>query len=97
MMHDPVRRNCATCVWWERQGPQIATALRDPTCPRDTGICQRHSPIVAQPVDGIAAPLFPRTHETRFCGDWQGQPHGSGPDGGERIASAVTPIRRQAA
>lgn len=89
MMIDPIRMNCATCIWWKRQGAQLAIATRDPSCPRDVGVCHAHGPSVGQFTPDFPVSLFPRTHETRFCGEWQGMDYDGG--GGERIVVPFPP------
>lgn len=95
MLMGCVGRNCGSCTWWERQGPQLAKATRDPSAPVDTGTCQAHAPVVMQTADRFPVSLFPVTHETRCCGEWKAI-GGSGPDDGERAPSSVTPFRRAA-
>lgn len=89
---------CATCRHWNRQGPQIANATRDPGMPVGEGTCQAHSPVLMHiepaPVAPSArwpVPLFPRTHESRVCGEWAPRTSGGGDDG-ERII--VFPLER---
>lgn len=82
--HDRV---CATCYWWERMGPQLAAATRDPSCTAEIGTCQVHAPVVVSADGSFPVSVFPRTHQSRFCGDWRpsvGAPDG---DGGERIVA----------
>lgn len=93
-------RRCATCRFWNRQGPEIANATRDPRCPPDEGTCEAHTPTPVAVEAGCATasarwsvPLFPRTHETRSCGEWEPRDDDGGDDG-ERII--VFPIRRPA-
>lgn len=92
MKHDPIRMTCSNCIWWKRQGAQLAIAERDPSCPKDVGVCHARCPSVGQFTRDFSVSLFPRTHETRFCGDWQGISYDG--DGGERI---VVPFPPQAA
>lgn len=97
MMIDPIHMNCATCIWWKRQGPQLANAKRDPSCAKDTGTCQVHAPtVVLQGNEPLPVSMFPRTHETRFCGDWQGTGYGGGDDG-ERIVVPFPPAANRVA
>lgn len=91
-------RRCATCRFWSRQGAEIANAIRDPGCPDDEGTCEAHAPVpvaVEAGTHGASArwsvPLFPRTHETRSCGEWEPR-EGGGGDDGERII--VFPLDR---
>ena len=96
MMIDPIRMNCASCVWWKREGARLATATRDPSCAQDVGTCHAHSPVPFQ-IDAVfPVTIWPTTHESRFCGDWQGISGGSG-DGGERIIAFPSPANRIAA
>ncbi len=88
-------QTCATCVWWRRQGPKLSKAVRDPSAARDTGTCQLHAPVVVQMHSAFAEALFPVTHESRFCGDWDGVDEGGGGDDGECIIAF--PIARKAA
>jgi hypothetical protein len=88
-------QTCATCHWWRRKGPRIADAIRDPSCPSDTGTCELHAPAVFQVAPTMCAPLYPTTHETRRCGDWRGKDGAGGGDGGERVVSF--PSERRAA
>lgn len=83
-------RTCATCQWWERKGPRLANAVRDPSAHNDTGTCQAHAPMVVQ-ATAFPVSLFPVTHETRFCGEWQGVDEGGG--GGEKVANIVPIVR----
>lgn len=84
MMMSHVGRNCGSCVWWQRRGPQLSKATRDPSAAADSGTCQAHAPVVVQDSDGFPVSLFPVTHETRCCGEWRSQ-EGRGPDGGETV------------
>lgn len=82
---------CATCAWWVRKGPRLAEATRDPSAAADTGTCQAHAPVVLQGNTPFPVPLFPTTHESRFCGEWA--PAAGGGGGGE----TVIPFTRAAA
>ena len=95
MLTNCSERRCATCRFWNRQGPQIANAIRDPRAPSDEGTCEAHTPVlvlVAAGSEGTATarwpvPLFPRTHETRGCGEWEPAQGGGGGDDGERVVA----------
>jgi hypothetical protein len=89
-------RTCATCGFWHRMGPRLANATRDPLASQAIGTCQRHAPTVADYAH-IPASIFPETHESRFCGDWQRRPEGGGGDGGERVVAFPTLPQRAAA
>jgi hypothetical protein len=86
----PIGRNCASCVWWQRQGPQLSKAVRDPSSPPSQGTCQVHAPVVVQSTGAFPVSMFPVTHEARSCGDWQGRGEGGGPDGGETVVPFPT-------
>lgn len=97
------RRRCETCLWWCRQGAQIAKAERDPSTPFDHGTCQHDTPATVKVVGGWVEAVYPVTHASRFCSSWQpdGAPE---PDGGEEISTAseiatgeVLPFDRRAA
>ena len=64
-------KNCATCVYWQRLGPQLANAKRDPGAGEGTGTCQARSPAVVNS-EHFPVSMFPQTHESRFCGEWEG-------------------------
>ncbi|WP_242186557.1 hypothetical protein [Sphingomonas sp. CARO-RG-8B-R24-01] len=95
MMGKSVDQSCATCGWWERCGPKLANATRDPSSGYDLGTCQLHAPVVIQGDAPFPVSMFPQTHESRFCGDWEARQGGGGGDGGERIVAF--PIDRMAA
>lgn len=87
-------QTCATCIWWERQGPRLANAVRDPSASPATGTCQVRAPVVVQG-GGFPVTLFPVTHESRFCGEWEGLDEGGDGDGGERVITF--PVERRVA
>ena len=79
---------CGDCLWWQRCGPKLANATRDPSSPADVGSCQARSPVVVQGDGPFPVSMFPQTHESRMCGEWvssededDGGPHG----GGQRV------------
>lgn len=79
-------QNCSTCIWWERMGPRLSNASRDPSSPSDCGTCQARAPVVVPGSGQFPVSMFPVTHESRFCGDWEGMGEGApDPDDGERI------------
>jgi len=86
------QRTCATCRFWTRQGPQLANAQRDPSCPSDEGVCQFSAPVVTMLATGPSG-IFPRTHADRWCGQWHLKGGAGGPDDGEHV---VVPLRRVA-
>lgn len=86
-------QSCATCIWWERKGPRLANASRDPSAAHDTGTCQAHAPIVVQGNSPFPVSMFPVTHESRFCGDWEGEYQGGDSDGGEKVIAFSTANR----
>ncbi|MEH3122416.1 MAG: hypothetical protein PGN16_10640 [Sphingomonas phyllosphaerae] len=89
-------RRCATCTWWQRMGPRLANASRDPSASFEEGTCQAHAPVV-QAAQTFPVSVFPVTHEDRFCGDWKAR-DGGGPDGDERIiAFPLTPTANKVA
>lgn len=96
MLMGCVSRNCGSCMWWERQGPQLSRATRDPSAAIDTGTCQIHAPVVVQGNSPFPVSMFPVTHETRCCGDWQGIVSDD-PDGGETVVPFPTAQGRIAA
>jgi hypothetical protein len=89
---------CATCCFWKRQGPQIATAVRDPSSPEETGTCHFFPPVlIVVPEEPWPVTLWPRTHETGFCADHTTDE--SDPDGGTHLPSpsdVVVPLRSAA-
>lgn len=84
MIMSHVGRNCGSCIWWERQGPQLSKATRDPSAAIDTGTCQAHAPVVVQGNSPFPVSMFPVTNESRCCGEWQGDEAG-GPNDGETV------------
>lgn len=78
-------QTCATCIWWERQGPRLANASRDPSAAVDVGTCQSRSPVVIQGNSPFPVSLFPTTHESRFCGEWEGVGDTDDGGGGETV------------
>ncbi len=99
MMIDHPEQNCGSCVWWERGGPRLANAERDPSCPAGVGTCQLRAPVVIQGNSPFPVSMFPQTHESRFCASWDGVEYGGGDgDGGERVplGAEVLPFRRVA-
>ena len=89
-------QTCASCRWWERKGPRLANASRDPSAATDTGTCQVHAPVVLQGSAEFPVSLFPVTHDSRHCGDWR--PFGGGdPDDGETIVAFPISRSRKAA
>ncbi|USU06918.1 hypothetical protein NF699_09735 [Sphingomonadaceae bacterium OTU29LAMAA1] len=55
-----------------------------------------HAPVVVQGNSPFPVSMFPVTHETRSCGEWQGI-GSDGPDGGETVIPFPTPSTRIAA
>ncbi|WP_267378098.1 MULTISPECIES: hypothetical protein [unclassified Sphingomonas] len=55
------------------------------------------SVIVVQGNSAFPVSMFPRTHETRFCGDWQGSTYGGGDDGERIVVAFPTAVSRAAA
>jgi hypothetical protein len=98
MLMDHPEQNCASCIFWKRMGPRLSNAMRDPSAAADTGTCQAHAPIVVEGNSAFPVSMFPTTHESRFCGDWEGQAHpGPDGDGGERVVPFPTASARVAA
>lgn len=87
-------QTCATCIWWERMAPRLANAARDPSARYEVGTCQARSPVVIQGNSPFPVSMFPETHESRFCGDWEGEGDFDDGDGGERIIAF--PLNRPA-
>jgi len=78
---------CGDCLWWQRCGPKLSNATRDPSSAADIGTCQARSPVVAQADGPFPVSMFPQTHESRMCGEWvslENEDDG-GPRGGPRI------------
>lgn len=87
-------RICATCAWWTRSGPKLANATRDPSAGPELGVCQINPPVVVQGAGRFPVPMYPETHESRFCSRWASAEAGDDPDDGERN---VFLIQRKAA
>lgn len=84
MMMDHPEMSCATCIWWQRSAPKLANAKRDPAAGLHNGICQSRPPIVVS-FSPFPLTLFPETHESRFCGEWEGRSVNGGDGDGERV------------
>jgi hypothetical protein len=80
-------RTCATCAWWQRRGPKLANASRDPSAASDEGTCQRRAPVIVHDPRSFPVTMFPVVLEHRFCGDWRAKHEGDGPDDGERVVA----------
>lgn len=81
-----LEQSCSNCLWWERMGPRLANASRDPSSPHDCGTCQLRAPVVVPSDTMFPVSVFPVTHESRFCGSWEPSDDGAPePDDGERI------------
>lgn len=85
---------CATCVWWTRSAPKLANAIRDPSAAFELGTCQVNPPVVVQGSGSFPVPMYPETHESRFCGRWAPTEGSDDPDDGERN---IILLRRKAA
>ncbi|QTH21969.1 hypothetical protein HRJ34_00045 [Rhizorhabdus wittichii] len=72
---------CADCVHWDRGGASIATATRDPSVGPDIGTCCVMPPQLARSGPYWATAIYPQTHASRFCGEWEPIPDNGG--GGE--------------
>lgn len=82
---------CETCRFWERKGPQLSAATRDPCEKHWLGTCQIEPPKLMI-LSGIPVGLWPQTPASRFCGEWEPMFQGpADPDDGER--NTVVPIR----
>jgi hypothetical protein len=91
-------RNCANCYFWTRQGPALASAVRDPSMSLFEGSCGAQPPHVVTTAFGAVA-YFPVTHESRSCAGWDPLDHPDG-DGGESApvpADTVIAFERRAA
>lgn len=86
---DYKNQRCATCLFFERQGAQIAQAIRDPSIEPDAGVCRFNPPVFAKQASWPVG-MFPRVHEARWCGQW-GPVEGGGDDGG---GETVVPFAR---
>lgn len=94
MIHDPIDQTCATCIWWNRCGPRLANAERDPSSSARVGTCELHPPaVVSGTHDNFPYTLYPQTHESRTCGSWHGVIDGGDGDGGERVIAFPTANR----
>lgn len=82
-------RACASCTWWQRSGPKLANASRDPSASPMLGVCHFNPPVVVNADSAFPVPLAPETHETWFCSRWQNCDGGAG--GGERTVVAFKP------
>ncbi|MES3100057.1 hypothetical protein [Sphingomonas faeni] len=103
MLTNRSANSCATCRHWQRMGPKLANAQRDPSCAADEGTCERRAPSVVQGNSPFPVSMFPVTHESRGCGEWVVRAGaGGGPDDGERVGpgggidNTVVPLRRVA-
>jgi hypothetical protein len=84
MMISHPEQNCGSCIWWERQGARLAEGERNPASPITVGTCQFHPPAIQYHPE-FPLTVFPQTHESRFCGSWEGVEEGGGGDGGEKV------------
>lgn len=78
---------CGDCLYWQRCGPKLANATRDPSSAVDVGTCQARSPVVVQADGPFPVSMFPQTHESRMCGEWVSleDDDDGGPGGGPRV------------
>jgi hypothetical protein len=91
-MTAPTGEACASCIYWQRKGHETAAATIDASGPADVGTCHFYPPRVAD-VGPFAAGMWPRTHESRWCGEWEGPE----PDDGERASDTnVVPFQAAA-
>jgi hypothetical protein len=93
-----IHRRCETCTWWQRRGPALSAATRDPAADEaaDLGACQFGPPTMTQMGQfGMLAGAWPQTRAHRFCREWRTMETG-GPDDGEQ-APVVVPLRKEAA
>lgn len=72
---------CGDCVHWDSGAPAIASAIKDPAVAPDLGTCCVMPPQISRAGPFWATALFPQTHASRFCGEWEAIP--DDPGGGE--------------
>ena len=90
-MSETRTERCETCRFWERKGPPLSAATRDPCEKNWLGTCHIEPPKLMMQ-SGIPVGLWPQTPASRFCGEWEPEFEGpDGPDDGER--STVVPFR----
>lgn len=65
-----IAERCGTCAYWRRGGAPLSAASRHATPKHDVGTCEHLSPIVVDMGFGVAAGVYPETHESRGCSDW---------------------------
>lgn len=87
-------RRCETCRWWDEDGAQFATAVREVVPEKGIGTCEVSGPQSAVLPNGLIVSVFPRTHGDRVCGRWAALTDGE-PDDGERVGTVI-PIRSAA-
>lgn len=87
---------CETCRFWERKGPQLSAATRDPSEKNWLGTCQIEPPKLMM-MSGILVGLWPQTPASRFCGEWEPVFSGDDPDDGERADNNIVQFGRPAA
>jgi len=98
MIHDPIAQTCGTCVWWNRSGPRLANAERDPSSGNNLGTCELHPPVVVGGrFDNFPYTVYPQTHTSRTCGSWRGVEDSGDGDGGERVIAFPAAANRIAA
>jgi len=88
-------RRCDTCRFWTRKGPQLSAATRDPCEKTWLGTCQIEPPKLMM-LSGTPVGLWPQTPADRFCGEWEPEISGGGPDDGERANGNIVPFGRSA-
>lgn len=69
-MTGPAER-CGNCRWWTLNGAERSMMARDPQAQGNTGTCQSNSPWPLLTPSGQPVSLFPTTHASRFCGNWE--------------------------
>jgi hypothetical protein len=64
-------RRCETCCWWDQGGARLASAAVDPGAKPDVGVCCVDPPRLMQVTEYWSEGVFPSTHASRFCAEWQ--------------------------
>jgi len=83
-------QRCATCLFFERRGAQIAQGLRDPSVGAEVGVCRFNAPVMAR-LETFPVGMFPRVHEARWCGQWELAEEAGDGGGGETVVPFARP------
>lgn len=74
---------CDTCAFWRQGAPTSAIAWVNPLAAADIGSCEARPPAIV-PTKWFAVSMFPQTHASRGCAEWE-RVDDDDPGGGESV------------